>query len=160
MPHFLCRIASEDGHIFSQSFFAPSADECRTHFESEGLCVLSVKKDWKKIKIPLLPFERKIKDRDFIMFNQEFVALIRAGYPILKGIEIIVSRIKNVHLKEVLMKVESDVRGGKSLSEAFAPYEKTFSKVYTAVANSTIFPAYITPMRSLTSAMTAMSCEI
>lgn len=132
MPYFLCRLATEEGRSFSQSFFAPSPKECRIYFESEGFCVLSIKKDWKKISIPIFPFGRKIKDKDFIMFNQEFVALIRAGYPILKSIEIIVSRIKNVHLKEILMRVESEIRGGKSLSEAFTPYEKIFSKVYIA----------------------------
>jgi type IV pilus assembly protein PilC len=132
MPYFTCRLATEDGRTFSQSFFAPSSEECRIHFEAEGLCVLSVRKDWKRINFPVVPFERKIKDRDFIMFNQEFVALIRAGYPILKSLEIIVNRVKNVHLKEILMNVESEIRGGKSLSEAFAPYHKTFSKVYIA----------------------------
>lgn len=93
---------------------------------------MSVKRDWKKFRIPTLPFEKKIKDRDFIMFNQEFMALIKAGYPILKSIEIIGNRVKNIHFKELLMKVENEIRGGKSLSDAFVPYEKNFSKVYTA----------------------------
>lgn len=132
MPHFFCRLATEDGRTLSQSFFAPSYKECKSHFEAEGFCVLSVKRDWKRISVPTFPFERKIKDKDFIMFNQEFVALIKAGYPILKGIKIIVGRIKNIHLKEILMKVENEIRAGKSLSEAFAPYEKNFSKVYIA----------------------------
>lgn len=132
MPHFFCRLATEDGRTLSQSFFAPSHKECRAHFEAEGFCVLSIKKDWKRISIPSFPFERKVKDKDFIMFNQEFVALIKAGYPILKSIEIIVARIKNVHLKEILMKVENEIRAGKSLSEAFAPHEKNFSTVYIA----------------------------
>ncbi len=132
MPHFFCRLATEEGRTLSQSFFAPSHKECRAHFEAEGFCVLSIKKDWKRISTPSFPFERKIKDKDFIMFNQEFVALIKAGYPILKSIEIIVARIKNVHLKEILMKVENEIRAGKSLSEAFAPHEKNFSTVYIA----------------------------
>lgn len=130
MPYFLCRIATEDGQTFSQSFLAPSVDDCRKHFEEEGLCVLSVKRDWKRIQISVTPFEKKIKDKDFILFNQELVALIKAGYPILRSIEVIVRRIKDIHLKELLMKVENDVRGGKSLSEAFAPFERTCSQVY------------------------------
>ncbi|MFP4081465.1 MAG: type II secretion system F family protein [Candidatus Aminicenantes bacterium] len=132
MPHFFCKLASEDGHTLRQSFFAPSSQECRAHFEAEGFCVLSIKRDWKRISLPSFPSQKKIKDKDFIMFNQEFVALIRAGYPILKSIEIIVSRIKNVHLKEILMKVENEIRAGKSLSEAFSSYEKNISKVYLA----------------------------
>jgi type IV pilus assembly protein PilC len=148
-------LATEEGSIVSQSFLASSFEECQKHFEEEGFCVLSVKRDWKRIKIqkhfeeegfcvlsvkrdwkrikiPVLPFEKKIKDRDFIMINQELVALIKAGYPILKCIQIILKRVKNIHLKELLMKVENEIRGGKSLSEAFAPYEKNFSQVYIA----------------------------
>ena len=132
MPYFLCHMAGEDGHVLARSFLAPSAEECRKHFESEGLCVLSVKKDWKKLSLPGLPFERRIKDREFIMFNQELMALLRAGYPILKSLELITSRTKNVFLKEMLLKVEADIRSGKALSDAFSPFEKSFSKVYTA----------------------------
>ncbi|MBS3818554.1 type II secretion system F family protein [bacterium] len=132
MPYYRCRLAGENGLITSQSFFAPSSQDCQKYFEEEGYCVLSVKKDWKKIKLGTFPFEKKIKDKDFIAFNQEFIALIKAGYPILKSIGIIINRVENVHLKEILMNVEKEIRAGKSLSEAFSPYEKMFSKVYTA----------------------------
>lgn len=132
MPHFVCRLASDDGKVLSQTFFATSAHECRRYYEDQGLCVLSVKRDWKNVRIPLLPFEKKIKDRDFIMYNQELVALLKAGYPVLKSIEIIISRVKNINLKERLLRVEEEIKGGKSLSEAFLPFEKEFSRVYIA----------------------------
>lgn len=132
MPHFLCRLATDDGRILSEPFFSPSFKECRKHFEEEGYCVLSVKRDWKKIQVPVLSREQKINEKDFIAFNQELVALIRAGYPILKSINILIQRVKNEKLKEILMLVEKDIRGGKALSEAFAQHEKLFSTVYVA----------------------------
>jgi len=132
MPYYVCRVATEDGSVISESFLSPSYNECRKRFEEQGFCVLSIKRDWKKIEIPLLPFEKKIKDKDFILFNQELVALIKAGYPIVKSIDVILNRIKNHHLKELLMAIQSDIRAGKSLSEAFAPYEDQFSTVYIA----------------------------
>ena len=132
MPYYICRVATEDGSVISESYLSPSYNECRRRFEEQGFCVLSIKRDWKKIEIPLLPFEKKIKDKDFILFNQELVALIKAGYPIVKSIDVILGRIKSHHLKELLMAVQSDIRSGKSLSEAFAPYEDQFSTVYLA----------------------------
>jgi len=132
MPYFTCRLASADGRTFSQTVLASTHNECRRRFEDEGLCVLSVRRDWKKIEVRLLPFAKKIKDRDFLMFNQEMMALIKAGYPILRGMEIIVGRIKNTAFKEALMDVEKSIRGGKALSEAFSAYETQFSTVYTA----------------------------
>ena len=122
----------EDGRVFTESFLAMSAKECRRHFEAQGLCVLSVRRDWKKLSISSLAFEKRIKDRDFIMFNQELMALVRAGYPVLKSIEVIANRVKNSDLREILGRVESEIRHGKSLSESFAPFEKRFSKIYTA----------------------------
>jgi type IV pilus assembly protein PilC len=132
MPYFLCRLATEGGQVQSHSFFSPTGQECRKHFEAEGFLVLSVRRDWKRTQISILPFEKKIKEKDFIMFNQELVALIKAGYPILKGIEIIIGREKKAHMKELLMQVEREIRGGKSLSEAFLPYDQLFSQVYIA----------------------------
>ncbi|MCJ7589507.1 MAG: type II secretion system F family protein [Candidatus Aminicenantes bacterium] len=132
MPYFTCRLATEGGKTFSQTILASSLDECRRRFEDEGLCVLSVQRDWKQIQVRLLPFAKKIKERDFIMFNQELMALIKAGYPILRGMEVIVSRIKNLPFKELLMDVEKSIRGGKALSESFAAHESQFGRVYTA----------------------------
>jgi type IV pilus assembly protein PilC len=132
MPYYQCRLATEGGRVVSMSLLAPSMEDCRKHFESEGFCILSVRRDWKKIQIPELPFEKKIKDKDFIMFNQELVALIKAGYPILKSIEMITNRIKNIRVKELLMLIEDEIRAGKSLSEAFSSQKKYFSTVYIA----------------------------
>jgi type IV pilus assembly protein PilC len=116
MPYFLCRLTTEDGRVFTESFLAMSAGECRRHFEARGLCVLTVRRDWKKLRISSFSLEKRVKDRDFIMFNQELMALNRAGYPVLRSIEVIAHRVKNSYLREVLGKVESDIRHGKSLS--------------------------------------------
>jgi len=132
MPYFHCRVATEAGELHNQTFLAPSSAECRKHFESKGYCILSIKRDWKRLQVPALPFEKKVKDKEFIMFNQELVALIKAGYPILKSIEIIKGRVKNTHFKELLMRLEDEIRAGKSLSEAFSAQGSTFSTVYIA----------------------------
>ncbi len=132
MPYYLCRLAGEDGRIESRTVLAPSAEDCRKGFEAEGVLVLSLRRDWNTLGGQSLRFGRKIKDRDIVLFNQEFVALIKAGYPILKSLESLTARVKNTHLREILIKVSGEVKRGKSLSEAFQPYEKVFSPVYTA----------------------------
>ncbi|MBM3292951.1 MAG: type II secretion system F family protein [Candidatus Aminicenantes bacterium] len=130
MPSFLCRLTGEDGRVLVRKLAAASAADVRRHFESEGLCVLGVKRDWSRLRLSL--FEGRINPRDFIMFNQELMALLRAGYPALRSLEVIAARAKSPALRDVLGKVEEDIRHGKSISEAFAPFEKRFSKIYTA----------------------------
>lgn len=132
MPYYQCRIAGEDGRVDVRSVLAPSAEECREAIEAEGALVLSVRRDWRRLGGQGLRLGRKVKDRDIILFNQELVALIKAGYPILKSLEVISARAKNIFLREILIKVAEEVKRGKALSEAFLPYERLFSPVYTA----------------------------
>jgi type IV pilus assembly protein PilC len=132
MPYYQCRITGEDGRVDVRSVLAPSAEECRKAIEAEGALVLSVRRDWSRLGGQGLRLGRKVKDRDIILFNQELVALIKAGYPILKSLEVISARAKNIFLREILIKVAEEVKRGKALSEAFLPYERLFSPVYTA----------------------------
>ena len=133
MPYYLCRIAGEDGRIESRSVLATTADECRRAFEEEGRLVLSVHRDWNRLGNLGVKIGRQVKDRDIILFNQELVAMIKAGYPILKSLESIASLVNNVHLREILSDVADEVKKGKALSEAFQPYEKLFSPLSTAL---------------------------
>jgi len=132
MPYYKCRIAGENGRIDVRSVLAPSIEECRKKFEAEGAFVLSVRRDWNRLEAQGFRLGRKVKDKDIILFNQELVALLKAGYPILKSLETITARVKNIYLKEILIKVVEEVKRGKALSEAFLPYERLFSPVYTA----------------------------
>ncbi len=132
MPNYLCRLAGENGRVITETRLSASAEDCRRHFESKGFFVLSVRKEWRKLRLSSLSLDRKVKDRDFIMFNQELTALLRAGYPVLRSIEVISRRVKNPALRDILSRVETDIRHGKALSEAFGPFEERFSKVYTA----------------------------
>ena len=132
MPYYQCRIAGEDGRVDVRSVLTPSAEECRKAIEAEGALVLSVRRDWSRLGGQGLRLGRKVKNRDIILFNQELVALIKAGYPILKSLEVISARAKNIFLRQILIKVAAEVKRGKALSEAFLPYERLFSPVYTA----------------------------
>jgi len=132
MPQFTCRLATEDGRLLSETLLAPSREECRKHFEARGLCVLAVRKDWKNLDVSLSRLSRKVRDKDFLLFNQELMYLLRAGYPVLKSLEIIIHRTKNANLLDVLLKVADEVRGGKTLSEAFLTFGRRFPTVYTA----------------------------
>jgi len=132
MPYFSCRVAGENGRVTTRGLLATSAAECRKALEGEGFLILSVRRDWKTLHSEGLYFGRKIKEKDFILFNQELVALIKSGYPILRSLETISGRLKNIYLRELLTKVADEVKLGKALSEAFVPYEKMFGTVYAA----------------------------
>ncbi|HAV41855.1 MAG TPA: hypothetical protein DCW97_05550 [Acidobacteria bacterium] len=130
MPGYFCRLITPEGRIVRETIRAASPAECRKHLEAEGLYVLSIRKEISLGRLRLS--RRKIKQQEFILFNQELVAMLKAGYPVLKSLELMEKRIENPYLREIVGQVEEEIRKGRTLSEAFSPYEHLFSKVYTA----------------------------
>ena len=74
----------------------------------------------------------KIKIEDFLLFNQQLSALLRAGLPILQAIGILRKRVANEQLRGLLENVEEKVRAGHALSQAFAAQGDAFPRIYVA----------------------------
>jgi type IV pilus assembly protein PilC len=64
-----------------------------------------------------------------LIFNQQFVTLIRAGLPILKGLDLLAERLTDAKLGPYVKAVRDDVRNGTLLSEAFRS-QGIFPKMY------------------------------
>jgi type IV pilus assembly protein PilC len=74
----------------------------------------------------------KVKANDFLLFNQQLAALVRAGIPILQAISMLRKRAASARLRAVLGDVEDQIRGGAALSQAFASQGGIFPRIYTA----------------------------
>ncbi len=61
----------------------------------------------------------KVKLEQFLIFNQQFLTLIRAGLPILGSIQMLGKTQKNAHFAAQLEDVANRVKTGESLSAAF-----------------------------------------
>jgi type IV pilus assembly protein PilC len=66
----------------------------------------------------------------FVIFNQQFLTLIKAGLPILKSLSILSKRQKNAGFKSMLENIQERVKSGELLSEAFEA-QGAVSKIYT-----------------------------
>ena len=133
MPEFRCRIANGNGEILTPSYNSPSENELRHRLAEQGYYIYSIKEKGRfaSLGFPSQARARRIKPAEFIIFNQQFVALIHAGLPILKSLELLTQRVKNERLREMLNDVASRVKSGASLSESFE-VQGVFSKIYTA----------------------------
>src|SRR6185436_13161635 len=76
--------------------------------------------------------QARVKANDFLLFNQQLAALVRAGIPILQAISMLRKRAASPRLRAVLGDVESQIRGGAALSHAFASQGNIFPRIYTA----------------------------
>lgn len=82
---------------------------------------------------PGLPWKRRrLSLREFLVFNQEFLALVKAGLPILKTCELLAERAGSPDFRAALQGLRTAIRGGASISEAMAQHPSYFPEVYRA----------------------------
>src|SRR6202451_2372675 len=124
MAEFVIRLADERGRVQEQVQSAATADELRTRFSQAGYFVYSV------TPRGLTGGARKTKLETFLIFNQQFLTLIRAGLPILSSLELLAKRQKDVNLRGQLEDVGARVKTGESISDAFEA-QGGFPLVYT-----------------------------
>jgi type IV pilus assembly protein PilC len=131
VAEFVCKVADASGRVFSQVEAAQSVDEARQKLADRGLFVFSVKAQGGLVGAMLQRKRTKaVGGSDFLIFNQQFNTLIRAGLPILKALDLLSDRVAAPKLRPMLSEVRQRVREGALLSEALAE-QGSFPKVYT-----------------------------
>jgi type IV pilus assembly protein PilC len=113
MAEFVIKLADERGRVQEQVQSAASADELRQRFSHAGYYVYSVKPRG------FTGSRRKAKLESFIIFNQQFLTLIKAGLPILGSLEMLAKSQKNPNFSGQLQNVSARVRTGEAISSAF-----------------------------------------
>jgi len=126
MTEFVIRLADERGRVQEQVQSAATAEELRARFVQAGYHVFSVKARG----LLAADKNKKVKLDTFLVFNQQFLTLVRAGLPILGSIELLARRQKLPHFRAQLEDVAQRVRNGESISSAFEA-QGGFPVVYT-----------------------------
>jgi type IV pilus assembly protein PilC len=124
MAEFVIKLADERGRVQQQVHAAATADELRHRFTQAGYYVYSVRPKG------LTGSRKKAKLETFIIFNQQFLTLIRAGLPILGSLEMLAKSQKNATFASQLQNVAARVRTGESISAAFEA-QGGFPVIYT-----------------------------
>ncbi len=130
MGEFVCRVADANGRVFSHVEAASSLAEARQKMADRGLYVYSVDQRSSLLSGLLRRRERSIGGSDFLILNQQFNTLIKAGIPILRALDLLADRASSPKLRPVVSQIRDRVREGKSLSEAITE-AGVFSKVYS-----------------------------
>ncbi len=136
MNEYICKLGTSEGRVIEKVCQAVTENAARQQMADKDFFVFSVRKKG------LLSFSmgdlgriggarKKIKTNDFLIFNQEFIALVKAGLPILHGLSVLSERMQDPHFKRVLTNIRNEIESGSSLSEAFEA-QGGFSRVYTA----------------------------
>jgi len=127
MVEYVVKLADERGRVQEQTLAAASEDELRARFTQAGYYVYSVKQ---RGLLASAGKTKKVKLETFLIFNQQFLTLIRAGLPILSALDLLARRQKQEHFRAQLEDVAGRVRNGESLSGAFEA-QGSYPPVYT-----------------------------
>lgn len=131
---FVARIGTPEGRVHERTYQAPDAEALKKDLEKQGLHVFSVERPGLgKLALPRWGGRRRVlSPQEFLIFNQELAALLRAGLPLLQGLDLMLERLDKPRFREVLADIRDRVRSGEDLSEAFAAHGEHFPRLYPA----------------------------
>ncbi len=133
MSDWVLKYADARGEIHQQVAQASTEQEVRDRFAQQGFLIYSVRPRrvarGLSTEVSLLGRRKKLNLEKFLIFNQQFVTLIRAGLPILKALDLLADRLTDPKLAPHINSVRDEVRKGTLLSEAFR-MQIIFPKIY------------------------------
>ncbi len=134
MPTFLYRVARSDGTTLDGQLDSDNESLARAQLEGQGLLVfrLQPKGSWSSVASVSIQTRGRISLQEFLIFNQELLALIRAGLPVLRVFDLLIERARHAGFRRILEGVREDIRGGASASEALSRHPTYFPDLYIA----------------------------
>ncbi len=130
MNEFRVKAGWPDGSVAEQSVMAIDMGAARVEVERRGGHVFEVKRQGFRIGGKKAPGKGHVSMSEFLIFNQELIALLKAGLPVVRSFEILLERQKSPTLRRVLGDVRERVNSGMSISEAFAEEGDLFPRLY------------------------------
>ena len=130
MPEFILRVGTPDGDVVERHVRAASLRAAREEMLRQGLHVFDARRGTVSMQ-DLVPRRKVISTEHFLLFNQELLALVRAGLPIVQSFDIMLERQKNARFREVLADIREKLTSGVALSDAFASYGALFPPIYS-----------------------------
>ena len=134
MAVFTYRVAKPDGSTLNGHIEGDEESSVRARLESQGLLVFKLQRrgmgasaasgtSWSWGKLPL---------GEFLIFNQELLALVKSGLPVLRVWDLLIERAGHAGFQQVLRDVRENIRGGSSASDALARHPAFFPELYVA----------------------------
>src|SRR4051794_25266421 len=118
MAEFVLKYADPRGEIHNHVAEGVSEQEVRERLAGQGYLVYSIRERGGGVA-GFGSRRKKLNLEKFLIFNQQFVTLIKAGLPILKGLDLLADRLVDPKLAPYINSVREEVRHGSLLSDAF-----------------------------------------
>lgn len=138
MAVFAYRAVRQDGSTLDGQIEGEEEPLVRAKLEGQGLLVFKLQKRSGAGVHSALSVSafRGLPMGEFLVFNQELLALVKAGLPVLRVWDLLIERAQHQGFQQALRLVRQDIRGGASASEALAKHPSYFSELYIATVKA------------------------
>lgn len=130
---FVCRVGTPDGRVLEETFAASDESALMTELGKLGYHVFDVRRRGLSRQLGKAAGRRRrkpIKPQEFMVWNRELAALLKAGLPLLQAMDLMLERMSNQHFKDVLIDIRDRVKSGQDLSDAFAAHGELFPRLF------------------------------
>lgn len=134
MAIFSYRVARPDGSTLDGQLEGEEEHLIRAKLEGQGFLVFRLQKRGAGSRSSGINLHalKRLPFGEFLIFNQELLALVKAGLPVLRVWDLLIDRARHSGFQQALQMVRQDIRGGASASEALAKHPAYFSELYVA----------------------------
>ena len=136
MPVFEYVGKNKFGQIIRGTKSAATIEDARRMIAREQIVIQKIKKKG-GMSFGLNLFKGKIvKVDELSIFTRQLATIINAGIPIVQGLGILATQIKNKKFQEAVSTVKSDIESGVSLEDALRKHPRAFSELYINMASA------------------------
>ncbi len=80
--------------------------------------------------------KKKIKPMDICIFTRQMATMMKAGVPLVQAFEIVADGLDNPSMKELVLKLKTDVEGGSNFAGALQKHPDQFDDLYCSLIDS------------------------
>lgn len=136
MKKFKYKALKKDGIRFDGVFEGNSKEELLNMLKSKEYYPLKFEEVIESKNIEFTLLEKKVKSKDLAVFCRQFYTMLNSGLTILNCLNILAKEIQNKTLRDVLSKLEEDVKKGEFLSESMGKHKDIFPKILISMVES------------------------
>ncbi|MFA6254174.1 MAG: type II secretion system F family protein [Candidatus Paceibacterota bacterium] len=130
---FIYKTVDKSGAEQAGSIEAPNVDLAISSLQRRGLIIVSIKPeeiDNKNFLMFKIPFLKPVKAKEIVMLSRQIATLFEAKVSVLSTFRLLASEVDNPYLRNALVEVTDDIKGGIPISAAMAKHNKIFSDFY------------------------------
>ncbi len=134
---FRYHVTTKDGGDQKGTIEAATIDTAITSLQKRNFIVLSIIPDegpgWSE---DLLKIFDRVKSRDIVILSRQISTLFEAKVSVLSAFQLLASEASSRILKQKLVDITDDIKGGAQISQALAKHPDVFSEFYVSMVRS------------------------